>query len=596
MQGDAQSGLDALAASVLASAPGPMAGGHARQWSQMGGSAERTPEQQGADRAAGFLPQTDLGNAERWQLRHGKDFRYCAEIGWLAWDGRRWSRENAETRLMDSVFDTVRAIQFEAGARRQLGEAWAAKRAELAQQLKAGTIDDAQHAAGVDALGVDPDPVVKEGRGRMTLASDKLAAWGRTSESQARIKAIADLARSVVGVRLDDLDANPWAFNVANGTLKIVRKKGVGASVTLEPHNRDDLITMLAPVAYDPQAACPLYDAFLNRVQPDPMLQAYLHAYAGYCLTGDTGDQKFVINYGPLGANGKSTWVDVLGDIWGDYALTVNIEVFMDNKMRNSASPSPDLAELPRKRLVITSEPERGKPFAEAMVKLVTGGEPIQARHLNMPFFRFRPEFKILLSQNPMPTVSSDAAIWRRIDIVGWNVSIPPAERDPQLKAKLLTERSGILNRVLRGLVDWGAEGVLDIAQVRAATADVRDVSDPLGRFLRLATVIDPAARVQATLLYRTYQAWCMFEGEKPWSQKGFGGAMRDKGFKTLQSSTIHYPGLRLVRNEYAFVEEGSVPGQAVRRASLGPRLDGEKDDWEDDPPNAGPSREDIPF
>jgi P4 family phage/plasmid primase-like protien len=594
-------GLDALAAEVMASGgdvmnPGPLMGGHARPWSQMGGSAERSAEQQGADRQAGFLPLTDLGNAERWHLRHGGDYRYCAEIGWLAWDGRRWSREDADTRLMDSVFDTVRAIQFEAGARRQLGEAWRAKLVELEQQHAAGAIDDGELAAGRDRLGECPDPVIKRTRdGAVTLASEKLAQHGRTSEGQARIKAMADLALSLVTVRLEALDSNPWAVNVMNGTLRIERWKGQGCAINFGPHRRDDLMTMLAPVEYDPAATCPRYDAFMAQVQPDHGIRQFLHAYAGYSLTGDTGEQKFVINYGPTGANGKSTWVDLLARIWGDYAITVNIALFMDTKMQNSNSPSPALAELPRKRMVATSEPEKGSHVAEAMVKLVTGGEPLQARHLNKPFFRYVPEFKVLMSQNPMPHLSSDGAIWRRVVIVGWTVEVPEAERDPDLKAKLWEERSGILNRVLDGLRDWAVDGLPKIDAIMEATATVRDVSDPLGRFLRVATVPDPAGKVNATQLHRTHGAWALFEGEKAWSEKGLAGAMRDKGFVAKKISTMWWLGLRLVRDEWAFATDDGGGAGMRRRATLGPRLDGVKDEWDALPPDAGGEGEGFP-
>jgi P4 family phage/plasmid primase-like protien len=588
-------GLEALAAELMAQAPDPVSGGKARQWSQLGGSSERTAEQQGADRTAGFLPQTDLGNAERWQLRHGRDFLHCPELGWLAWDGRRWSREDADTRLMDSVFDTVRAIQFEARARRQLGEAWRDRLARLHEELAKERIDAEQWQAGRDALGDDPDPVVKAVKGEITLASDKLAQWGRTSESQAKIMAIAGLAANLVAVRHEDLDANPMAFNVANGTLYFERVKGKGANRKFGPHRREDRITMLAPVVFDPDALCPTYDLFLNRVQPDVQVRQFLHAYAGYCLTGDTGEQKFAICHGSLGANGKSTWADVLGQMWGDYALTVNIAVFMDEKIRSGSAPSPDLAELPRKRLVKTSEPPRGAPFAESLVKLVTGGEPLPARQLNKPFFRFLPEFKILVSMNPEPELSSDAAIWRRTRIVPWDVTIPEAERDDRLKEKLMAEASGILNQLLLGLDQWAADGLPNVEAVMAATQKMRDTRDPLGRFLRLATDIDPGSRVQSTALYRVYAAWCLFEGEKPWSQKGFGGALRDKGFTTIQSSTVHYLGLKLVRDEGAFQVErdGGLP--PVRREALGPRTDGKRDEWEDDGPIEGGSWEGFP-
>lgn len=586
-------GLDDLAAQVMAAAgdvldPGPLMGGEARGWSQMGGSSERTAQQQADDKRAAFLPLTDLGNAERWHLRHGRDFRYCPEVGWLAWDARRWSRDNADTRLMDSVFDTVRAIQFEAGQRRQMGEAWAEKWAVLAQRHEDGEIDDAELAAARDALGEGPDPVIKRGRGgEITLASEGVARWGRTSEGQARIKAMAELALSLVTVRLEALDANPWALTVMNGTLHFDRLPGVGCKIRLAPHRREDLITMLAPVEYDPAAACPAYDAFLARVQPDEQVRQFLHSYAGYSLTGNTGEQKLVINYGPKGANGKSTWVGLLARMWGDYALTVNIALFMDTKMQNGNSPSPALAELPRKRLLATSEPEKGQHVAEALVKQLTGGEPMQARHLNKPFFRYLPEFKLHMSQNPTPQLSSDNAIWRRVVVVGWLVEIPPQERDLDLPAKLWAERSGILNRVLAGLVDWGCDGLQPPDAVTRATAEVRDQRDPLGRFLRLATVVDPMGKIGAAELHKAHSAWALWEGEKGWSEKGLAAAMRDKGIEAKKISSMFWMGLRLVRTWRCFADE-APSGAMVRRATLGPRTDGVADEWDAVAPDPG--------
>lgn len=594
-------GLAGIAAAVMAAGgdvldPGPMMEGKARPWSLMGGSADRTPEEQAADRRAGFLPMTDLGNAERWHLRHGQDFRYCPELGWLAWDGRRWSRENAETRLMDSVFSTVRAVQFEATARAQLGEAWRAKFQALKDDLAKERITAEDFDAAYSALGDDPDPVVKRARGgEITRASETLHKWGRTSEGQARIKAIAEIVVSLVTVPLEALDADQWALNLMNGTLRIERVKGDGARIKLCPHRREDLISMLAPITYDPSALCPRYDAFLERVQPDEGVRRFLHAWGGYTLTGDTGEQKFVINYGPLGANGKSTWSAVLARMMGDYALTVNIAVFMDVKMQNGNSPSPAMAELPRKRMVTTSEPEKGQQLAESLMKQLTGGEPMQARHLNKPFFRFLPEFKWLASQNPMPALSADGGIWRRAKIVGWLVQIPEDEREgfEEFLQKLMTEASGILNRLLAGLDYWCAYGLPKAKAVDDVTAAVRDARDPLGRFLRVATVPDPEGKIAASVLHRAHAAWAVWDGEKGWSEKGLAGAMRDKGFEQKKISSMFWMGLRLVRPAECFAEE-RADGSLRRRDTLGPRTDGVGDEWDALPPDAGGEREDF--
>ena len=266
----------------------------------------------------------------------------------------------------------------------------------------------------------------------------------------------------------------------------------------------------------------------------------------------------------------------------GDYAIAVNIAVFMDEKIRSGSSPSPDLAELPRKRLVRTSEPPKGHPFAEALVKLVTGGEPLPARQLNKPFFRFLPEFKITVSMNPVPQLSDDAAIWRRTRVVPWDVSIPEGERDGNLKAKLKAEWPGVLNRLLDGVLDWCDGGLPETEAVKAATESIRDSLDPLGKFLRAACEVDHAARVNSTALYDVFKAWCVWAGEKEWTQIGFSKAMANRGIERLQSNTVHWLGLKLVRGVEDFVRE-DASGKWRAREDIGAADDGNEGDGGDD-------------
>jgi putative DNA primase/helicase len=422
--------------------------------------------------------------------------------------------------------------------------------------------------------GADPDPWASQPNDptRWKRRSDVHRAWGRSSEANRAISAVSTLGRTMVTTRLDRFDADVWKLNVANGTLVFVRGDrqpdgyGVPPSVTLRPHCRDNLITMLAPVDYVPGAAAPIYDAFMAKVQPDATVRRFLHAWGGYCLTGDATEQKFVINHGASGANGKSTWIDAIASLMGDYAIAVNIATFMDEKARSGSSPSPDLAELPHKRLVRTSEPPRGVPFAEALVKLVTGGEPLPARQLMKPFFRYLPEFKITVSMNPVPQLSDDAAIWRRVRVVPWNVSIPEPERDQALPLKLKGEASGILARLVDGLLDWCAGGLPDTAAVIAATQQIRETVDPLGRFLATACTLDPAAKVNSTKLFKVYEAWATWAGEKPWSQNGFSRALANKGFEKHQSSVIYFLGLGLKLDTDDFLDEQGRPWVNVGR------------------------------
>ncbi len=505
------------------------------------------------DETAAFLPQTDLGNAERWVMRYGDAFRWVPEWGWLAWDGRRWNKPEAETMLQQSIFATVRSIQDEAAAVAATGVAGISELGDNAQVAALDAIEKA--GLFTSEYGLDRLIEVKNGRGK--FLSDKIASWGRASESSARIKAVEVLAKPKVSGHPTDFDADPMVLNVLNGTL-VFERAGEGCSdplVRLRPHDPADLITKLAPVPYDPAAACPLFDAFLNEVQPDPDIRRFLDAWAGYGLTGDTAEQVFAINYG-LGANGKSVWSDVIGWIAGDYSTTVPIETFLDQgTSRRGSDATPDLAELPGRRFVRTSEPRRGKSFAEELIKLITGQEPMKVRHLNRDFFEFVPVMKITVSANQRPEASSDAAFWRRVILVPWEVIIPADRRDKNLAVKLRAEGAGILNRLLVGACDWMAAGLPLADKIREATASYREDRDPLGRFLEMATAMEPEARAQSSRLYEVYQAWAKFAGEGEWTQKGFSAAMADRGFRKKTSNGVWWLGLKMTRDVGDFID-----------------------------------------
>lgn len=473
----------------------------------------------GVDGDLAFKPLTDLGNVERFEARFGSDFAHVPEWGWLNWDGRRWARDGAEAAVMEAAFATVRHIQREAG--------W---------------LNDQR-----DNL----NPVVKVKDGVPVRRADLLAGWGRASESRAKLQAIEVLAQSVLAHRSGDFDKKPMALNVLNGTLHFERA-GEGCSdlvVTMRAHDRADRLTRLAPVKWTEGAQAPRWRAFMERVQPDPANRRFLAAWAGYCLTGDTSEQRFVINHGK-GANGKSVWADVMAWVLGDYAATVPIETFLaDGRGKKGDSASPDLARLPGRRFVRTSEPKKGVSFAEELVKLITGQEPMTVRHLHREFFEFQPEMKITVSANPRPEASADAAFWRRVVLVPWEVVIPKAEQDANLALKLRDEGPGILNWMIEGLRDW-FEGGLPLSEaIVEATRDYREDKDPLGRFLAECTEEDPAGRVESQHLYQLFVAWARANGEKEWTQKGFSNAMVDKGIHRIRSDGAKWVGLRCVKS-----------------------------------------------
>jgi putative DNA primase/helicase len=454
---------------------------------------------------------TDVGNVERFLARYCEAFRWCPAIGWLAWTGKVWSSVGAEGLGVIATHKTVRAIVNEAAAIE-------------------GTEDDFEVAKG-------------------KMRSEQVAAWGVTSEGARHFGCILKNAAGYLEVQASALDSDLMRVNVNNGTL-VIRKRDDGSPyIALQPHNPKDLCTKIAPIDYDPIATCPTYDSFLAKVQPEPAMRRFLHQWAGLSLTGDTTEESMAIFYG-VGANGKSTWLESLAYVVGQYAGSSSVETFLEHKhKRRGDQASPDVTRLAGVRFLRTSEPESGARLAEAFVKWITGGDMITARHLNRAEFEFKPQFKLIMSGNHKPVVRGvDKGIWRRIRLVPWDVTIPEDERDKTLKSKLLTEGSGILNRLLDGLVDWLDNGLIVPEEVTTATAKYREDSDTLGRFLAACTKASPGSRVQSSRLFAVFRAWANQNGVDEWTQNGFSAAMLDHSFaKAKAHGVMLWDGLELI-------------------------------------------------
>lgn len=522
-------------------------------------SVDADPER---DRRCATLPQTDLGNAERFMVRHGRDFRFCPELGWLRWDGRRWrllaeEKDKLPGEVMQAVFETVRAIANEADAVAESGFARLPMNKRECWHLKARLVQAGLLAVGdeLDEMtGETPDPdtgemiapmdfVVKaKASGEVLLFSDTIRAHARASEGAGRLEAIARLVKSMAGVlvRADAFDIDREAINVRNGTIRIALR-GNTPVIKLSPHRREDLITKLAEVDYDPDATCPDYDRFFAQVQPDAGDRRFLQQWAGLSATGDITHHKMAYFWG-RGRNGKSTWIDAIAKILGDYAKNISFDTFLENagNKRKGSDATPDLAQLPGVRFLYASEPEKGAKLAEGIVKEVTGGQEIQARHLNRNFFQFLPSFKFTGQGNYKLKISgTDDGIWARVQLVPWTVRIAKADIDRALPEKLMKQRNGIFRWMMEGLIDLKMNGLFESDNVREATAKYRDASDTLGRFLRDCTEDAPGKRVKSSELLALFNAWARASGQGEWQPQGFAKAMEDRGYERITSNGV---------------------------------------------------------
>jgi putative DNA primase/helicase len=434
--------------------------------------AEVVGEEEGSPES-GDQRFTDVGNARRLVLAHGHRFRYVnAWAQWLVWDGRRFRRD-----AKGEVVEAAKAVA---------GSLWA----------RVPGADDVDRKA--------------------------LARWAAQSESAQRIEAMIKLARTEPGIAVepDELDAHPWLLNVANGTVDL-------RTGELRPHRRQDLLTKLAPVDHDPGATCPTWTAFLARIMPDDDVRAFLQEVVGYALTGVTTEQILVFCFGQ-GANGKSTLTETLQAMVGDYGRQAEPGLLL---ARQDVHPT-GVADLQGARLVVATEVEEGRRLGEATVKQLTGGDRIKARYMRADFFEFTPTHKLFLHGNHRPIVrGTDHAIWRRLRLIPFTVTIPREEQDKHLVSRLTHELPGILMWALQGCLRWQQHGLSQPAAVLAATSDYRSEMDVLGAFLEECCVVADRAYVSSANLYRAYQSWLDDNGERSVSQRSLGVALTERGF-----------------------------------------------------------------
>ncbi|MBP1083484.1 phage/plasmid primase, P4 family [Bacillus capparidis] len=423
---------------------------------------------------------TELGNAERIVYYHGQNIKYCNELEWLIWNGKQWE-EDSKRKIEAITAKTLRSLYTES------------QKEEDKYQKK------------------------------------QLYEWAKKCEKRAiRVNSILDV-KPMVAVRKKDLDSNKYLFNCNNGVIDL-------RTGELLEHDRDLLFTKISPIDYEMDANSTNWISFLESIfitdegEPDYEIIEFLQKAIGYSLTGETTEQVMFFLFGN-GRNGKSTFINTIQHLLGDYGRQTNSDTFI--KKKNDSGINNDVARLDGARFVSAVESEEGQQLSESLVKQITGGEKMSARFLRQEYFEFTPEFKVFFTTNHKPIIKgSDEGIWRRIRLVPFTVTISKDKVDKKLPQKLAAEMPGILRWAVEGCLKWQKEGLGEAEAVRRATEGYRKDMDILGPFIDENCILHSEAKIEAKSLYENYANWCYSNNEMELKNRAFYRQMEIRGFK----------------------------------------------------------------
>lgn len=427
-----------------------------------------------------YYHRTDSGNAERLRDRFGEIIRYCPAFKrWLVYDSCYWRKETGE--LMQFAIKTARDMLTEASR-------------------------------------IEDEATRKE-----------LVRHAMLSENAGKLKAMIDVASNLEGliITTDNLDADIWKLNCKNGVIDLKTGK-------LISHKREYYMSKLCPVEFNPESHAPRWIEFLRDITGGSSeLMRYLQKAVGSSLSGDTSEQALFVLYG-TGANGKSTFLNTISDLLGDYARNTPSETFMAKRVETIGN---DIARLQGARLVTAIEINEGQRLSEALIKSITGGDRVTARFLYGEYFDFQPQFTPFLVVNHRPVIRDTShSIWRRIKLIPFTVTIPEDKKDKQLQAKLREELPGILAWAVEGCLLWQKEGLKMPDEVKIATEGYREDMDTFSTFIEECCIVEEGKKVSNRGIRYTYETWCRENGDYPLGQKLFNAKMTERGFAVKRS------------------------------------------------------------
>lgn len=440
----------------------------------------------------------DMGNAERFIDLFGENVRYCyTEKKWYFYDTQRWKIDNvgALERMADR---SVKAMEAE---------------------LKVYSQADSE--SGGD--------MVKKFEKHLKLSRSNKGKKAMMSESQHHVPILPA-----------HMDRYRMSLNTPSGVINL--KNG-----NLSEHRADMYFTKMTSVDLSSSADCPRWMRFLGEIFNDDMdLILYIQKALGYSLTGSTAEQCAFFLYG-TGKNGKSTFLDVVRDVFGEYAANIQPETIMVRNSSSSAINS-DIARLKGARLVTSVEPNEGVRINEGLLKQLTGDDTVTARKLYSEEFEFKPEFKLWMATNHKPIIrGTDTGIWRRIHMIPFTVAIDDEKLDKNLAHKLKAEMTAIFKWIVDGCLLWQKEGLKMPRAVLDSVKEYRREMDVISSFV--GDCCRSGGSVAAKKLYDAYCQWAESNNEYCMSNTKFGMELtKQRRFEKIHSDKgWFYNGISLI-------------------------------------------------
>ena len=438
----------------------------------------------------------DTGNAQRMYDTFGESVKYSyVDKKWMYYDGRKWCHDisGAVKRMVDEVITAMSG--------------------QMALYIQSAEDEDETEKQFLKHL--------------------------KNSRSSKYKSAMVKETEHLVPVVPSQLDRHKSMLNTPNGIINLQNGE-------LTPHDHDRMLTKITHTEYTDKIDCPLWTQFLDTVfKGNTELIRYIQKAIGYSLTGDTSEQCIFFCYGD-GRNGKSTFLDTISDILGDYAINIQPDTIMVRKQSGGANS--DIARLKGARFVTSVEPEEGMRLNEGLVKQLTGGDKVTARKLYGDEFEFKSEFKLWMGTNHKPIIrGTDTGIWRRIRLIPFLVQIPENKVDKQLKHKLRQEYPAILNWAVDGCLLWKREGLKPPKIVEESIKDYRSEMDVISNFINECTT--PGGSERARDLYQAYKEWALSNSEYLMSNTKFGIEMAKRYDKNHFSDGWRYRNVSLKQN-----------------------------------------------